>query len=486
MSAYPLALLGISGNSLLAVGALAALVGPMAYPPLAALKKSPFQPLAVAVAFHWLLYFGPMNFGAVLLNSQVQANYSWVVRKPLMAQASLVSLLAYPVVLLLLAGLAWWLRDSRLARDWQGLPPVSLRQIVGVAALMALMAVFIAPYIGTKAADAGRFFRVVPLPLRPFINGLMPLEAVPLLAASLRAFSLPRPTPPIELPRFLGVAALQILTFILLRQRFLALIAVVLVGLVLSLWLRRRQLLVGIPVGLLLAYAIPTALRYGRYPPRPGQPLSEYLAISTRNFIGGLLPGQMINAALNDFSYNKAGMASLSVLLDMRQANLLQSQNLLGWLRPEIFRAFPGALKERLPDWGSQGAETLVSRAIGVGQPGWTNWGLPEVVPKDFVIDMMETPWLTPLANGGFVSVVVYALLNGALLAGVWWLLCRFQLRWPFLWMLPLAVLFLVGQGPSWFGDLAVMLKVCLPWLLLCALIAAHGRWSQARAIPRS
>jgi hypothetical protein len=270
---YPLAFFGILVNSLLALVVLLALLGRLDVPLLSGLKQSPFQPLAVALGLHWFFYFGPINLGAILLNSEVQNNYAWIVRKPLMAQASLASLIAYPLLLLVLAGLAWWLRQSPLARRWQGLPVVPVNQLVVVAALMAVMAVLIAPYIATRSADAGAFYEKVPLFFSPFVKGLFPLEAIPLLAASLRVFSLPRPAAADgEAPRYIAVAGLQILTFILLRQRFLTLLAVVLAGLVMARWLRRRQLVVGVPIGLLLAYAIPTALRFGRYPPRPGQP----------------------------------------------------------------------------------------------------------------------------------------------------------------------------------------------------------------------
>ena len=478
---YPFALLGILINSLLAVLVLMALLGRLDLLLLRGLRCSPFQPLAVGVGLHWFFYFGPINFGTIFINSEVQANYAWVVRKPLMAQASLASLIAYPLLLLVLAGLAWWLRDSPLARSWQGLPVVPANQSLVVAALMAVLAVLIAPFIATRAADYGAFYSKVPLLLSSFVKGLFPLEAIPLLAASLRVFSLPRPAAASgEAPRFIAVASLQILTFILLRQRFLTLLAVVLVGLALTRWLRRRQLVIGVPIGLLLAYAIPTALRFRRYPPLPGQPLADYIALSTRNFIGGLLPGQMIHSALNDFSYNKAGMASISVLLDLRQADLLRINEPFGWMPPEIFRVFPASLKARLPDWGSHGAEDLVSRALGVGGPGWTNWGLPEVIPEDFVIDMMETPWLNAVANGGFWGVAVFALITGLAMAALWWALCHLLLWRRWTWVLPFGVLFVVGQGPSWFGDLLVMVKVSLPWLLLCACVAAYSRWSHS------
>ena len=478
---YPLAFFGILANSMLALVVLLALLGRLDVPLLSGLKQSPFQPLAVALGLHWFFYFGPINFGAVLINSEVQRNYAWIVRKPLIAQASLASLIAYPLLLLVLAGLAWWLRDSPLARRWRGLPVVPANQLLVVAALMAVMAVLIAPYITTRSADAGAFYEKVPLFFNPFVKGLFPLEAIPLLAASLRVFSLPRPAAADgEAPRYIAVAGLQIFTFILLRQRFLTLLAVVLASLVMARWLRRRQIVVGVPIGLLLAYAIPTALRFGRFPPRPGQPLADYLALSTRNFLGGLLPGQMIHSALNDFSYNKAGFASISVLLDLRQADLLRINEPFGWLPPEIFRVFPASLKARLPEWGSHGAEALVSRALGVGGPGWTNWGLPEVIPKDFVIDMMETPWLNAVANGGFLGVVVFALITGLAMAALWWVLCHLFLWRRWTWALPFGALFVVGQGPSWFGDLLVMVKVSLPWLLLCASVAAYSRWSHS------
>jgi hypothetical protein len=475
----------VLANTLFAVVTLWSLLGRSLPSPLPSLRDGPFQPLAVAVAVHWLLYFGPMNFGAILIHSEVQANYAWIVRKPLMAEAALVSLVAYPLLLAVLAALAWGLRRTPLALRWRGLPVVPYPQLLVLAILMALLAAWIAPFIATRVADGGGFYSRVPLPLRPFVKGLFPLEAVPLLAAILRGFSLPRPTPPAELPRFLSVALLQVLTFILLRQRFLTLMAVVLVGVVLSRWLRRRLLLTGVPIGLLLAYAIPTALRYGRYPPRPGQPFSDYLAQSTRNFIGGLLPGQMMASVINDFSYNKAGMASLSVLLDLRRSGLLTHNDPIGWLPAELFRVLPGSLKQRMPEWGSHGAEELVSRALGVGGPGWTNWGLPEVIPKDFVIDMMETPLLNPVANGGLIGAMLMILVTALVLGGVWWLLCRLNDRWRWCWVLPFGVLFVVAQAPSWLGDLLVTIKISPPWLLLAALVAAYPRWSHSASITQ-
>jgi len=477
---YPSALVAVSVNSLLALLVLWALLAGSLSPLCRTLRESPFQPLAVAVAAHWLIYFGPMNFGAILLQSQVQSAYAWIVRKPLMAEAALFALVAYPLLLAVLAVLAWMVRNTPLALRWKGLPRAPYSQLLALSILMALLAAWIAPFIATRVADRGAFYGRVPLPLVPFLKGLFPLEAVPLLAAILRSFSLPHPAPPRELPRFLAVAGLQLVTFILLRQRFLTLVAVVLVGFALSRWWKRRWLLGGVPLGLLVAYAIPTALRYGRFPPRPGQPFSDYLAQSTRNFIGGLLPGQMIASVVNDFSYNKAGMASLSVLLDLRRSQLLSSHDPFGWLPAELFRVLPGAIKQRMPEWGGHGAEALVSRALGVGGPGWTNWGLPKVIPRDFVIDMMETPLLNPVANGGMAGVVLMALITGLSVGLIWWLVCRLSLRWSWCWLLPFGLLFAVGQGPSWLGDVLVTLKISPPWLALAALVAAYARWSHS------
>ncbi|MFM7675669.1 MAG: hypothetical protein ACKO5F_08790, partial [Synechococcus sp.] len=234
------------------------------WPALLKLRAGPFQPVAAAVVIHWLVYFGPTNLGALYIQSAVQASYAWVVRKPLMADAALFALVAYPLLLAVLAALAWMVRSTPFAIGWRGLPSVPTSQLLIMAILMALMAAWISPFIATRVADGGAFYGRVPLPLRPFVKGLFPLEAVPLLAATLRSFSLPRPAPPRELSRFLAVVVLQLLTFILLRQRFLTLVGVVLVGFALSRWWKRRWLLGGVPLGLFVAYAIPTALRYGR------------------------------------------------------------------------------------------------------------------------------------------------------------------------------------------------------------------------------
>lgn len=269
---------------------------------------------------------------------------------------------------------------------------------------------------------------------------------------------------------------MQLTTFILLRQRFLSLLAVVCLVVCVMRWWRRPSLLAFLLVGLSAAYALPTALRYTRLARAPGQPLQDYLAQSWQNFATGLLPSNLGSSAMNDFSYNKAGLASLSVVLDLRRMSLLESHDAWGWLLADLYRFVPGAFKPWLASWGAAGAERLVSHALGVGLPGWSNTGVAAEVARGWVVDLMETPLLDPVTTGGWVGLLSFSLVMAPLLCVFWCASCWLQGRWPCLWLLPSGMLAVVGLGSSWLGDLLVLGKVAAPWLALCGVLAWLSR----------
>ena len=468
-----MALLGIVANVAGACAWLVALLGPRRpWPFLQPLRSGCLKPLALAVVVHWLLYFGPINIGALVLQSNVHESYSWVIHRPLLASAALHSLVAYGLILLLMASLAGLLERLELNPVLQLVPFWPRLQLLAVAALAALISLQIAPVIGTIGANGGAWVSGLPLLLRPWAKGLFLIEAIPLVAAGWQVLAADIP-PPREQRRFLVVlVVLQLLTFVLLRQRFLSLLAVIWVLAWLLRWWRKPQIWFWLISGLSFAYAIPTALRYARVARLPEQPLEVYFQQSWQNFVTGLQPVNLANSAVNDFSYNKAGMASLSVVLDLRGQSLLIAHDAWGWLVADLYRLLPGAVKPLYASWASAGAEHAVSRALGVGLPGWSNTGVAAEVASGWVIDLMETPLLDPVTTGGWLGLLTFSLMTPLLLSLFWCTVCWLQGRWPCLWLLPCGILAIVSLGPSWSGDLLVLSKVATPWLLLCGVVA--------------
>jgi len=476
------ALFGVAANVGLAMAWLAALIGPRCpWPLVHPLRNGCLRPLALAVLLHWLLYFGPINAGALLLQSKMQESYSWVIRRPMFAAAAMHSLVAYGLILALLAGLAHLLEACGLNQRLRPVPRWPRPQLLVVTALLALISALIAPVIGTIDANGGAWVHGLPWLLRPWAKGLFLIEAIPLVAAGWQVLAASGPPPRAERWVWLLLVALQFTTFILLRQRFLSLLAVVWVVICLLRWWRRPSLWGWLLVGLSVAYALPTALRYTRLARAPGQPLQEYLAQSWQNFATGLLPTNLAASALNDFSYNKAGLASLSVVLDLRRMNLLRAHDGWAWLFADLYRFVPGALKPCLASWGAAGAERSVSSALGVGLPGWSNTGVSPEVARGWVVDLMESPLLDPVTTGGLIGVLSFSLVISLLLTLFWCAACWLQGRRSCLWMLPCGLLAVVALGPSWLGDLLVLGKVVIPWLGLCGAVAYYRVWNSLR-----
>ena len=468
-----MALLGIAANVAAAGAWLVALLSPCSpWLMLQPLRTGFLRPLALAVVVHWMLYFGPINIGALVLQSNIQETYSWVVRRQWMAEAALHSLVAYGLILALMAALAVLLEKLGVDQKLQLVPRWPRLHLLVVAALLALISALIAPVIGTDGANGGAWVDGLPWLLRPWAKGLFLIEAIPLVAAGWQVLAADAPPPRQHRRPLLLLVALQLLTFILLRQRFLSLLAVLWVLACLLRWWRKPMVLFWLTIGLSLAYALPTALRYTRVARAPGQTLEAYLAQSWQNFATGFQPMNLAASAINDFSYNKAGMASLSVVLDLRRSGVLSGSDALTWIFADLYRATPGALKPMLSSWGAAGAEVSVSRALGVGLPGWSNPGVSAELARGWVVDLMETPLLDPITTGGWEGLLFFSFLMAWLLFLFWSAACWLQRRWSFLWLLPCGVLVVVSTGPSWLGDLLVFGKVAIPWIVLCACLA--------------
>jgi len=474
---YPLATFGILINSLAALAAGLVLAGLWDWWPFRPLRDGVLRPLALAITVHWFIYFGPINLCALWLKSDTQVMFAWVIRRSQISEASLYGFVAYGMVLSVLALIAWLLQRSGWARELRLIPRWPRAQVLAVTILLALMALLVHPVFGMPVANGGAWMAMLPLPLQPFSKGLFLIEAIPLIATGWQVLSASGPPSWRQRWFFVLIAILQLVTFILLRQRFLALMAVAWFAGCLLRWWRKPSLVLGVPLGMCLVYSIATALRFTRREQSYGESRADYLQHTFGYFIEGLIPANLGASALNDFSYNKAGAASLSVVLDLREQGLIRVHQPLAWLSAELYRALPGHIKPAFMSWGALNAEQLVSRALGVGEPGWSNPGVHAHLALGWVVDMMETPLLDPVASAGWLGMLFFAGLAPILLAILWCMSCRL-VRWmPCLWLLPMGILAIVALGTSWLGDILVFLKVVGPWLLLCLLIATIHGW---------
>ena len=469
---YAQASFGILINIAAALGILSLLILPKCsvkiFQPL---RNGFLRPVALAVALHWLIYFGPTNFGSLFLESSIQSDYNWVVRRDFIAQASFHSLITYSIIFLLLILTSLATNGLNLKHCLPLRPVWSTIQILSSSLLLLLISLFAAPVIGTDLANGGAWVKTLPGVLQPWGKGLFLIEAIPSIAAGWKILDQKAKLPPRECLSLFLILLLQIFTYILLRQRFLSMIAVLLFALCLICLWRSLWVSFFLVFGLILSYVLPTALRYTRIPRSPGQPFGEYISQSWQNFLTGMLPANIIKSVNNDFSYNKAGMSSLSVVLDLRQQELLNLSDPWLWILAELFRAMPAVLKPSFSEWGLVSAESSVSQSLGVGLPGWTNPGVAPELSLGWIIDLMETPFIDAVSSGGWIGTLSFSIIITLFLTFFWYASCQLCCRWNSFWLLPCGFIAVVSLGSSWLGDLLVLLKNVGPWILLCALI---------------
>ena len=474
---YAQALFGILANILAAAAILSFLILPRcSFRLIQPLRNGFLRPVAVAVAIHWLIYFGPTNLGPLFLKSSIQSDYNWVVRRDFIAQASLHSLVTYTLIFSILAIISHFTHAFSLKLRLQLRPAWSTLQVISVSILLLLISFFVAPVIGTDLANGGAWIKSLPGVLQPWGKGLFLIEAIPSVAAGWKILDHKSKLSPRECTMLFIVLLIQILTYILLRQRFLSMMAVLLFGVCfIRLW---RSLWVSffLVSGMTLAYVLPTALRYTRIPRLPGQPFGDYLSQSWQNFLIGMLPNNIFNSVVNDFSYNKSGLSSMSVVLDLRQQELLNLSDPWLWILAELFRAMPAAIKPAFSEWGFGSAESSVSQSLGVGLPGWTNPGVASELSLGWVIDLMETPFLDAVSSGGWIGILSFSIIITFFLTLFWYASCQLCLRWNNFWLLPCGFIAVVSLGSSWLGDLLVLLKNIGPWVLLCVLVQFLNR----------
>ena len=375
-----------------------------------AVRNSRLLPVIVAIQIHWLLFFGPINIFPIFIKSDHQNLYPWVIDKLFFAQGMLAGIIGYISLLafLLIISLALWkiksnqIRVSLFEGKEENYPPLAL---IGVSALILGLAIWISPVIGTITANDGAWYKTIPPIIRWFGKGIFLVEACPLIFSgwkNIEGIAQSKSTRK-NFKIFTIVAILQLLAFLALRQRFLSLLAVTFYGSILLAKFRNKRIVLILVLLLFVGYSIPSGLRYTRLSPSQFESKSDYFLGSAHAFLTGIQPHNLFSSAVADLSYNKAGAAALSVPLGIQNRN--PSWHNFNWILVEFYKPLPGFLKPYFKAWGDQRSEKLIGDWLAVGKNGKNIPGVSKSVQDNWVIDMMETPFLEPLVAGGFLEL---------------------------------------------------------------------------------
>lgn len=443
------------------------------------IRTSGIGPLFIAIQIHWFIFFGPINFFSACLYSSHQELYPWVINRAHLGIGMAVGLMGYGLTLISLTAIAILIShfstistsSSSIYIPYEGVN----KSVLMFAAIVLIISLWISPVIGTIDANNGAWYEIIPPGVRFLAKGLFLVEACPLVYSGWIVISglLNNEVPEKSFRRLHIVALVQIIAFLALRQRFLSILAITFYGSIVLYRMRSKVLIIGIIILLLLGYVVPSGLRYTRLPPNNFETTRDYLEASTKSFLIGLHPQKILSSALTDISYNKSGAAALSVPIGISRN--IQPTN-FDWLLVEIHKALPWPLKSRLSEWGNSRSEKRIGQLLGVGANGKTIPGVSPEVQEGWVIDMMETPFLEPLTNSGIIGVMLFSLVFSSFISLVWigsrYCVAHFSFAWP----IPAGVLYVVSTGPSWIGDILTLLKVVIPWLVICLLISRYEK----------
>ena len=440
-------------------------------------KTTGLGPLLIAIQIHWFLFFGPINFFSACLHSSHQELYPWVINREYLASGMLVGLTGYITTLtslLIIANLVSHYSAIGTSNAFDHIPHESINKSVLIFAVIVLIiSLWISPVIGTIDANNGAWYEAIPYGLRLLAKGLFLVEACPLIYSGWIVITdlLNKRVPESSFRRLHIVAFVQILAFLTLRQRFLSILAIIYYGFIVLCRIRSKVLVLGIVILLLLGYVVPSGLRYTRLAPHNFDSTSDYLEASTKSFLIGLQPQKILSSALTDISYNKSGAAALSVPIGISR-NIQPTS--FDWLLVEIHKALPSTLRSKVPEWGDSRSEKRIGQLLGVGEDGKPIPGVSPEVQEGWVIDMMETPFLEPLTNSGITGVILFSLIFSFFISLIWlgsrYCVAHFSFAWP----IPAGILYVVSTGPSWIGDILTLLKVVMPWILVCLIISKY------------
>ena len=426
------------------------------------------RPLGLSICINWLLFFGPINLFSYFLKTSLQTEYSWVIDRSAFGISMAYSFIAYNVILVMVVILNRSLVPflpiiSHAVRGT--LPKISVMQTLFLSIFIFLISIFVSPNYGMASAAHGAWILNVPLLLRPFAKGLFLMEFIPTVAILINSCDGHRRDNK-KLFMYLVIFVFQFLTFGLLKQRFYSiLVAFALIFMLIRFGLNRIYLALTLMLAP-ISYAVPTALRYGRPEAKCTLRFFDCLKDSWGSTLLGLQSKNILDSLANDLSYNKSGHASLSVIAGMRDSGLINNTDYLGWVFSDIYRPLPALIKPMFANFHSYHSESIVSKVLGIGLPGWQHSSIHPSLLNGYVADMMETPLMDPVANGGLNGLMIFSILIPICLVLIWSIFFYFSSKFYYLWFVPYGLLIIIGLNGSWLGEILVFLKILFPWLI--------------------
>ena len=440
------------------------------------IRDSGTRILVTCICVHWLLYNSVLNIPALYMQTDHTNTYEWVIERSYFPVAAQYTTYFYIVTLLTIESLCRVFK-KRLCVSASPFKRVNTRLLLQLAIIIFVSSVFVGPLIGTDAGNNGAWADILPPGLSNLLRGLFVIQSIPsvaLLGSAIANENKKTYTKTERMTAYL-IFSLQVFSFILLRQRLFSILGVVIFAIYTIKTTRKRFYLALASLAMAAAYIFPTALRYTRIPRTNGEPLMLYLQRSWENFSTGLRPDMLLGSLSNDISYNKAGVASLSVVLKHTNSaiedGLPNLTNIFSWIGPELLRAVPNQIEQYLPSSFRLSAEEIVSTKLGVGIEGWTgNPGVKQELSSGWIVDLLDSPLMNAAAHGGIGALLGCAVLSGVFLTVIWYLCLRLNSYFNASIFLTCSIMATIAIGGSWVGGSLVAIKVSTGYLLLVCI----------------
>ena len=420
--------------------------------------SNPIYLFWVAHSLHYLQIYGITNLIPICQPSKVGfADLGFIIVPDLLPAANLSVLLSYICSAYVFTMLLSRLSEKQRRLDIRELLRSAMVLIFGILAILIQFAASIRlgplynSTLGQQLLDSGRLYDTVSLPEKWFYSGTFIFTYVPILVLALYAILKPLSQRLGYILLIIPFAIIAIFSFSILRQRSYAMLSTVSALLPLIFIKGVKAFIIPlIPIITILIYFLVTSLR--------GDSINKLGAdLDFSSFFGSANQDATLLAdiAFNDASYNRAGLNSISVLIDFQEKGILHSKFGFQFIS-EFLAGFPEFIRLMVPD--NFLTNTVEEVGIAVGQSG---------------IDMPRNPYMAFVHDFHWlIAPLLYALIGFTLLYYLTLLMIKITHSFPsilgVLYIPYLSIIFLASS----FSSYSVFLKVIFPWFILLMLVA--------------
>jgi len=409
----------------------------------------------LAHSLHHLQLYGITNLIPVCQPTKVAfASLGFVVVPARLADANYFVFLAYLSSILIFESLANKLPKSAKnpdIRTWLSSPMSVYFGITATAVLLAT-SIRIGPYynstIGQEITGNIQLFSTVSLPEKFFYLASFLLTYTPVFVLSTYTTLLPQNKRYRYLFLCLASAVISVFSFAVFRQRSYAILSVMSAyAPFLSIKFTRKIAVFLAPISIVFVYFLVTSLRFGAI-----DALGEKFDWSAYFTNANTDINSLTQASAVDVSYNRAGLNSITVLINLQDSGRLASRWGLQFLT-EFFVGMPENIRDLIPSDLRITTEQLVSQSLGL-----QNIDMVEVPYLPFIHDF---PWLI----APFFSVIGFLFLLFINLFIVK-LMSHYYRTFGALYISYLNNIFLASSYASY----STFIKVIFPWIILLAV----------------